>query len=84
MLLSPSYQEKLIALVVDEAHCVKSWVDEFHTTFSKIGNICSLIPKKVNVLTLTATATTKTFYVIPQHLSMDKASQLVALPPICN
>ena len=25
MLLSPVYKEKLIGLVIDEAHCVKSW-----------------------------------------------------------
>lgn len=25
MILSPVYKEKMIALVVDEAHCVKSW-----------------------------------------------------------
>ena len=25
MLLSPVYKEKMVALVVDEAHCVKSW-----------------------------------------------------------
>ena len=26
MLLSPVYQEHLVALVVDEAHCVKTWL----------------------------------------------------------
>ena len=25
MILSPIYKEKLVALVVDEAHCVKTW-----------------------------------------------------------
>ena len=25
MLLSPVYKEKLVALVIDEAHCVKTW-----------------------------------------------------------
>ena len=25
MLLSPQYQQKLVALVIDEAHCVKTW-----------------------------------------------------------
>ena len=77
MLLSPPYQEKLIAFVVDEAHCVKTWGDTFRKEFSKI---VSLIPNRVKVLALTATATTEKFYVITQRLSMDNTS-IVALPP---
>ena len=80
MLLSPPYQDKLVALVVDEAHCVKTWGDTFRTAFSKIGTLRSLVPKKVNMLALTATATTETFYTITKRLGMDNTS-LVALPP---
>ena len=80
MLLSRPYQDKLVALVVDEAHCVKTWGETFRTAFSKIGTLRSLIPKKVNVLALTATATTETFYTVTKRLSMDNTS-LVALPP---
>ena len=29
MLLNPVYQSNLVALIVDEAHCVKMWGDEF-------------------------------------------------------
>ena len=29
MLLSPPYQENLVALAVDEVHCIKSWGDQF-------------------------------------------------------
>ena len=80
MLLSVPYQEKLVALVVDEAHCIKTWGDEFRQTFSEIGNLRSVIPTTVNVLALTATATTETFYVVTKRLSMDNP-RLVALPP---
>lgn len=80
MLLSPAYQDKLVALVIDEAHCVKTWGDQFRTTFAKIGNLHSLIPKEVNILALTATATTETYHVVTQRLAMNDAS-LVALPP---
>ena len=79
MLLSP-HQEKLVALVIDEAHCVKTWGDQFRTTFAKIRNLRSLIPKEVNILALTATATTETYYVVTQRLAMSDTS-LVALPP---
>lgn len=31
------YQEHLVALIVDEAHCIKTWGDNFRISFSKIG-----------------------------------------------
>ena len=80
MLLSPPYQEKLVALVVDRANCVKTWGDQFRTVFSEIGNLQSLIPNLVHILAQTATATTETFHVVSKRLSMDDP-YLVALPP---
>ena len=46
--------ERLVAVVVDEAHCVKTWGDEFRTAFAHIGELRSLIPSRVNILALTA------------------------------
>ncbi len=80
MLLSPPYRKSLVALVVDEAHCVKVWGDEFRTAFAQIGDLRSLIAKKVKIMALTATATTETFYVVTSRLSMDNP-KLIALPP---
>ena len=42
MLLSKAYQEKLVALVVDEAHCVKKRGDRFRTAFVQIGELRSI------------------------------------------
>lgn len=44
MLTSKTYREKLVALVVDEAHCIKLWGDHFRKAFSLIGNLRSLMP----------------------------------------
>lgn len=60
MLMSGVYTEKLVAVVVDEAHCVKTWGDQFRTTFAQIGDLRSLIPSTVNIMALTATATSET------------------------
>ena len=68
MLLSPPYQKSLVALVVDEAHCVKTWGDEFRKAFSQIGDLRSLLPSSVNVLALTATATIDTFHAVTKRL----------------
>ncbi len=64
MLLSPPYIKNLVAVVVDEAHCVKTWGDDFRVAFSEIGDLRSLIPDNVGVHALTATSTTETFYII--------------------
>ena len=80
MLMSPIYKEILIALVVDEAHCVKTWGDKFRKTFANIGELRSIITVSVKVVALTATATTETFFTVTCRLSMDNPN-LVALPP---
>ena len=57
MLTSRTYEEKLVALIVDEAHTVNLWGDSFRQTFAEIG---SLILIKVRVMALTATSTIET------------------------
>ena len=74
MLLTQVYQNNLVALAVDEAHCVKSWGDQFRRAFAHIGDLRSLIPKHVNVLALTATATTETLSVVIERLSMHNVN----------
>ena len=80
MLLSAPYKEKLVALIVDEAHCVKTWGDEFRTAFASIGDLRSLLPANVAIMALTATASEETFEVVSKRLSM-RHTAIVALPP---
>ena len=60
MLMSVAYTEKLVAVVVDEAHCVRTWGDQFKTALAQIGDLRSLITTTVNIMALTATATSET------------------------
>lgn len=83
MLLSEVYQQKLVAIVVDEAHCVKTWGDQFRQAFSHIGDIRSLIPSHVNIMALTATATADTLHTVIRRLSL-KAPVIVAISPYRN
>lgn len=53
MLSSAPYRENLVALVIDEAHCVKTWGDNFRIAFSEIGT-------DVKIMALTATCTLET------------------------
>ena len=80
MFLLPQYKEKLAAIAVDEAHCVKTWGDEFRTVFSEVGELRSLIPSGVRMVALTATATDETLDIVCGRLSMDNPV-VVALPP---
>jgi len=80
MLMTARYRDKLVALAVDEAHCVRKWGDKFRVAFAKIGELRSLIPSHVRMLALTATATQETIRVVSQRLSL-KDVVVVALPP---
>ena len=80
MLLSRPYKDNLVGLIVDEAHCVKLWGDEFRKVFSQVGELRSLIPMGVNIMALTATATTETFQIVSRRLCMDNPV-IIALPP---
>lgn len=60
MLLSAPYRENLVALVIDEAHCVKTWGDSIRIAFAEIGTLRSLISAHVKVMALTATFTVQT------------------------
>ena len=80
MLLSCPYREKLVASAIDEAHCVKTWGEEFRVAFAQIGEIRSLIPPEVNIISLTSTATSATYEVVKRKLCL-KNPTLVAVTP---
>ena len=58
------------AIAVDEAHCVKTWGDEFRLSLAQIGELRSIVPSTVNIIALTATATVPVLKVVTQRLSM--------------
>ena len=73
MLLTSTYKRKLVAIVVDEAHCIKTWGDRFRQAFSKLGDLRSIVPSRINIMALTATATLNTFHVIiTEAVSMNQ------------
>ena len=80
MLQSPVYKSNIAALVVDEAHCVKTWGDQFRRTFAQIGDLRSLLPKEVKILALTATTIMDTYSVVKTRLGMVEPI-LISMPP---
>ena len=61
----------MVAVCIDEAlHCIQIWGDQFRVTFSQIGDIWNVIPKQVNIMALTATASKDTLCSVIKRLSL--------------
>ena len=54
--------------------------DDFRKAFSEIGSLRSIIPRSVNILALTATATKETLDIVTERLSL-KNPAVIGLPP---
>ncbi|XP_028412369.1 uncharacterized protein LOC114535187 isoform X2 [Dendronephthya gigantea] len=55
LLLSEIYQENVLAIVIDEAHCILDWGSDFRKDYGRLGVLCALFPD-VPVIAMTATA----------------------------
>lgn len=78
LLMSPIYVKCLRAIVVDEAHTVKKWGETFRNILLRIGEVRSLVPPTVYILTLTATATKTVQQEVSSILGM-KSPSIVAV-----
>ncbi|XP_019860537.1 PREDICTED: mediator of RNA polymerase II transcription subunit 34-like [Amphimedon queenslandica] len=54
---TPEMAKRIVANVVDEAHCVSKWSKDFRTTYGKIHEIWALVPQHVPFMAYTSTAT---------------------------
>ena len=54
--------------------------DEFRKTFAELGSIRSLLPSKVNILALTATANQETLKCVISRAAMQDPA-IIGLPP---
>ena len=71
MLFSEVYVSNLVAIVVDEAHCIKTWGDRFRVAFAQIGMLRSVTSSHVCIMALTATATRDTLEIVTERLAME-------------
>lgn len=65
--------QRVVAMVVDEAHVIETWKDEFHKDYGKLETLKIIVGMEIPWLALTATCSTKTFEVIYQMLGMGGA-----------
>lgn len=57
LLCSSIYHERLLGVVVDEAHCIVQWGKDFRPTYSKLGKLRSYIPTHIPIYATSATIT---------------------------
>ena len=68
-----------MALVVNEAHCVKTWGDTFRYIFAEIGTLRSL-----KMMALTTTYTSETLQIVKDRLSMTDPMIITLCPQRFN
>ncbi len=88
MFANKTYQERLIGVCVDEAHCITHWglassnkkKSAFRIWYSRLNELRSLVAKGTPFLALTATATRQTRHQIFEMLEMESPVELVESP----
>ncbi|KAG0334692.1 hypothetical protein BG004_000310 [Podila humilis] len=65
------WRSKVQAAVIDEAHCIVSWGQEFRTDYSKIGQLRNLIPPDVAFVAVSATLPGQVLQDIKRSLSFS-------------
>ncbi|KIL59154.1 hypothetical protein M378DRAFT_111280, partial [Amanita muscaria Koide BX008] len=74
LLNSTSFAKNILALVIDEAHCISQWGEKFRKTYSDLGTLRAFVPAKVPVLATSATLPPVVLSQVQKTLHMDSES----------
>ncbi|KAJ7785523.1 P-loop containing nucleoside triphosphate hydrolase protein [Mycena olivaceomarginata] len=55
LLNTPAFAKKIAAFVIDEAHCISQWGDDFRTEYAELGTLRAFVPLKVPFMIASAT-----------------------------
>ncbi|KAJ6625546.1 P-loop containing nucleoside triphosphate hydrolase protein [Mycena sp. CBHHK59/15] len=55
LLSTPAFAKKIAAFVIDEAHCISQWGDNFRTEYAELGTLRAFVPLQVPFLVASAT-----------------------------
>ena len=72
LLRSPQFSKDILAIIVDEAHCISQWGHNFCKKFAKLGKLRSYVPTTTPFLAVSAT-------LLPHVLDEVKASLTFSL-----
>ena len=79
-----SFVKRMVALVVDEAHCIAKCGYEFRRAYSQIAHLRSFLPAGTPVLALTATASRSIEKVIVDSLHLHSDYTIIRRSPDCS
>ncbi|KAI0806299.1 P-loop containing nucleoside triphosphate hydrolase protein [Irpex lacteus] len=57
LLRNPSFSQRILSFVVDEAHCISLWGAEFRKKYASLGIVRAFLPRGTPVIAMTATLT---------------------------
>jgi superfamily II DNA helicase RecQ len=58
LLQMPEFTQNILSIVVDEAHCVLNWGENFQKVFGELGCLRSFVPATIPFLVISATCST--------------------------
>ena len=74
LLNSSAFAKQILALVVDEAHCIVQWGDSFRKDYALLGTLRAFVPAKVPILATSATLPPVVLAQVQKILHMDSQS----------
>ena len=54
LLAMPAYHERMIGIVIDEAHCILQWGSDFQPAYSELDKLRSFVPLNIPVYATSA------------------------------
>ena len=72
-----SWRERLLAVVVDEAHCISTWGGDFRKDYGRIGDLRAMVPKTVAFLALSATLPPATLATVRRSLHFEPGARII-------
>lgn len=71
------FTNRILSVIVDEAHCISHWGADFRKKYASLGSVRSFLPRGTPVIAVTATLTARTRRDIQSKLNFPRSGQYV-------
>jgi superfamily II DNA helicase RecQ len=76
LLRTPQFTQHILSIVIDEAHCVSDWGDDFRKAFGELGRLRSYVPVDIPFLITSATLPKHILDNVVQKLHVTKSNSV--------